>query len=357
MSRLEKIDSNFRTEAALSREDVCRYDIRKAPFQIYGLIPPEGDEGYKRMPTAVAGTVSEGVGFLHTNTAGGRVRFATDSDYIAIHAQVDRIPEFSHMPLAGVAGFDLYQLAEGREIHIKSFIPPFSVYQTKSYTSEFVAGPGGLREYTLYFPLYSGVKHLTVILPREARVLPASGYAELAPIVYYGSSITQGGCASRPGNAYEHMISRRFHIDHINLGFSGSAKGEQTMAEYIADLKMSAFVMDYDHNAPTPEYLAQTHEPFFQTVRQAQPDLPIICVTIPYPYSEAHNKRREIIRQTVENARVRGDRNVYFIDGGSFLQIYDAADGMTVDRCHPNDLGFHCMAKGIGDKLAEIWKI
>jgi hypothetical protein len=116
------------------------------------------------------------------------------------------------------------------------------------------------REITINFPLYSSVSALYIGLEENAVVEPSAGYKNKKPMVFYGSSITQGACASRPGNSYANIVSRTLGIDHINLGFSGNAKGEQTMADYIASLDMSVFVYDYDYNAPDPEHLQNTHQ-------------------------------------------------------------------------------------------------
>ena len=183
-----------------------------------------------------------------------------------------------------------------------------------------------------------------------AALLPAEGYRYACPVVYYGSSITQGGCASRPGNAYPAILSRMLDCDFVNLGFSGNAKGEAEMADYIAGLPMSVFVYDYDHNADTSR-LQRTHARMFGIIRERQPQLPVIMLSRPQPYlDEGERARRRIIEETFQSALRAGDKNVYFIDGSSLLHRFGGDSG-TVDRCHPNDLGFMCMADGIRETL------
>ena len=144
-------------------------------------------------------------------------------------------------------------------------------------------------------------------------------------------------------------------MDYINFGFSGSAKGETEMAEYIASLPMSVFVLDYDHNAPDEKFLENTHERFFKTVREKNPYLPIIIMTMPdYMYDEAScEKRTAVIRKTYENAIENGDKNVYFIDGKAFFGDDDVF-ACTVDKIHPNDLGCYRMAKVIEKTLSPL---
>ena len=175
------------------------------------------------------------------------------------------------------------------------------------------------------------------------------------PILFYGSSITQGGCSSRPGSAYANIVSRALDADIVNLGFSGNARAEVEMGEYIKNLPMSVFVYDYDHNAPTIAHLEQTHERMFRQVREAQPDLPIVLMSRPkYTLNEDDRTRLEIIRKTYENALARGDRNVYLIDGPTLMAI--AGNEGTVDGSHPTDLGFFSMAQALIPVLKEILK-
>ena len=140
------------------------------------------------------------------------------------------------------------------------------------------------------------------------------------------------------------------------MGFSGNGKGEPIMAEYIASLEMSAFVLDYDYNAPTVEHLAATHRPFYETVRKAQPELPIVLVSRPPRGNfaqEQHEQRREVIRETWRAAVENGDKKVWFVDGQTLFGDADIYD-CTMDGVHPNDLGFFSMASAVGKCLEKI---
>lgn len=162
------------------------------------------------MPESVAKNVTRGVDALHTNTAGGRVRFKTDSQYIAIHAEMDGLGKMPHFALTGAIGFDLYV----NNKYEKTFVPPFDIKDGFESIVEF--SNKELREITINFPLYSNVNDLYIGLQNDAIVKEASPYKNTKPIVYYGSSITQGGCASRPGMAYQSILSRRFNHDFVN---------------------------------------------------------------------------------------------------------------------------------------------
>lgn len=340
--KITDIDKNFAANTAFDASAVEFYDPRKAPLTLYGVQYENGK--YRRMPEAAAKAVSEGVHLLHDMTAGGRVRFVTNSEYFVITCKLTNVSKMTHMPFNGSCGFDFYQGADFGGM----FTVPYGI-DDNGYTEVRHTGRTDERVITVNFPSYSGVREVFIGVDKNAVVKEAPAYKTEGQVVYYGSSITQGGCSSRPGTLYQGTISRRFDMDYVNLGFSGNGKGEPAMAEYIASLPMRAFVLDYDHNAATAEHLKATHEPFFLTVREKHPTVPVIMVSSPTPCYPDQKVRRDIIAATCENARARGDKNVYFIDG---LSMIPSTDGST-DGVHPNDLGFYFMAKAIGDMLEK----
>ena len=349
---IEKIDKNFAVKSEIKRDGIRFYDIEDEPFRIYGVFKENGR--FVRMPEQTAKRVSEGVEVLRKNTAGGRVRFATDSSYIAIHAVMDNIEVMPHFPLAGSAGFDMFIKTDSGDIYGGTFMPPSDMQN--GYDEIIDIPQPGMKTVTVELPLYCNVVGLYIGLDENARLERAEDYTFENPIVYYGSSITQGGCASKPGSSYQSIISRMFDVNYINLGFSGSCKGEDAMAEYIASLDMSVFVYDYDHNAPTASFLEETHERFFKMFRQAKPDTPVIMMSRPkYYLTEDDILRRDIIRKTYENAVNSGDKNVYFIDGSSLMDDFIKDNG-TVDGCHPTDSGFACMAKRLSAELERFFR-
>lgn len=348
MADISKIDKNF-TVTGAGEADTVFQNVRSAPFRLYGLL---ATTPFTRLPESAA--VSDGLKLLRYQTAGGRVRFRTDSPYITLRAQTNNRSRMSHMPLTGSCGFDMYEIRGKISRYAGSFIPPFE--DCDGYESTVKLDGAQERELQINFPLYGGVTELEVGIAPGSSLSAGVGYGIEKPVVYYGSSITQGGCASRPGNCYQAMISRRLDADFINLGFSGNAKGELEVAEYIAGLDMSAFVLDYDHNAPDTEHLAATHKRFFDAVRTENPTLPIVVVSKPN-FSEAtptDAERRDIIYNTYSAALADGDENVYFVDGAGFF-AFDGGDSCTVDGTHPNDLGFAKMAEKIGAALERIF--
>lgn len=343
--KISDIDSNFKIKTSVNEKNIVFLDASEKPFALHGLLAPDKQENYyRRMPNSIAKQVSDGVEALAKNTAGGRIRFRTNSPYVVIKAEYPDVCVMDHMAQCGIQGFSIYC----NDAYAGSFIPD----RKKKYEGIVYLPKAEMQNITIYFPLYNSLSSLHIGLEKNSEILDEIPYKITSPVVYYGSSITQGGCASRPGTDYEGFLSRALNCDYLNLGFSGNARGETVQAQYIAGIEMSAFVMDYDHNAPDAEHLEKTHEPFFKEFRKAQPNTPVIFISKPeLPRTEDREKRFAVIKKTYDNAVANGDKNVYLIDGGTFFKETVFNDA-TVDNCHPTDLGFYLMAKKIEPILA-----
>lgn len=343
---IEEIDSNFAVTSDLGRDDIRFFDVKKTPEYLFGL--RFNTERFFRMDEDFAATLSAGLFSCNRCTSGGRIRFRTNSPFVAVSIQLSRHEIMRHMAPSGSAGFDLY--VDGR--FYRAYLPSASD-MLKDYDRIEHIGNGEEHEIMIHFPLYNRVDHIYVGLWEGATVSAPIPYAVERPVVFYGSSITQGGCVSRPGIAYPAYISRWLDCDYINLGFSGNAKGELSMAEYIASLDPSVFVMDYDHNAPSYEHLEATHYAFYERFRALRPDTPVVMVSAPdVRWYATLYPRRDLIRRNYEAAVAAGDDRVFFVDGET-LMSGDDWDSCTVDGCHPNDLGHYLMAKGIAPAVKE----
>lgn len=346
--KLSELDKNFKQSTTLDLQNLEYHYYLNGRFTISGADHySENGKCLVRIPELVMEKVREeagnsGVYNLAHCPAGVRIRFKTTSPYVAVKSvcSSDSVGYFS---------FDLYERKDDTFKHIKNLAGNGN---TSSFESFVNVGDESLKEFEIQLPILTCVNDVYIGLKSGSVIEKPSEYYYNKPIVFYGSSITHGASSSRPGNAYTAIISRRLSAEYINLGFSGNAKGEVAMAEYIASLDMSAFVLDYDHNSPTVEHLKQTHERFFKIVREKNPTLPIIMVTRP---NTAYNllsdaERKEVIFKTYLNAKSAGDENVYFVDGSSFL-LSDTADTQIVDQCHPSDAGFLRMAEVIGSVI------
>lgn len=339
-------DKNFIVETNIKREGLKYIDIEECDeMLLHGVQLIDGK--YRRLPEDIAKSVNECVDEMHDRTAGGRVRFITNSPYIAIHAEMVSVLKMNHFAITGSVGMDLYSGTR----YYGTFVPPFGV---DTVFESVIDLDGEEREYTINLPLYSGVKRLFVGIKEGCTLKAPSPYRLDKPVVYYGSSITQGGCASRPGVAYQAILTRELHVDHINMGFSGGARGEDPIVDYVAGLEMSAFVSDYDHNAPTADHLRATHEKLYRAVRKNHPDIPILFLTRPKFHLDANEKLRlEIVKETYEKALSEGDSNVYFIPGPELLNE-QVRECCLVDNTHPTDAGFVSMAYAILPTLKKM---
>ena len=346
---MNQVDKNLIVPKTIEKKGIVFYDATKAPFSHHGVWYEDGK--FYRVDKNVAPLVSPSVVQKSTQTAGGRIRFKTDSPYIAIKAVFHNTEVVTIMADVAVKGFDFY--VDG--VFVRSFSPAPGQGDGEFESIREVGGEGGEHEITINMPLYAGITELYIGLDEKASLSAAEPYKISKPVVFYGSSITNGACASRPGMTYESIISRRLNCDFHNLGFGGSARGESAMADYIAGMEMSAFVYDYDHNAPSVEHLANTHEAMFMKVREKHPTLPIIMLSRPQDLNrEALKARFEVVKATYDNAKARGDENVYLINGSTLFDGLDA--DYTVDAVHPNDLGFGRMAAAVAEILEKVLK-
>lgn len=339
------VDKNFAVPTKIDIEGLKFYNIDNEPFSLHGIFKENGK--YRRLPEEVAKSVSTGVHYLHANTAGGRVKFTTDSRYVAIFARLGRFDRFPHFSLTGSLGFDMYVGTD----YAATFMPPVNLKD--EYEGYIDFGTSQKRDVTINFPLYCEVNELYIGIIEGSLLEKGAEYKNKKPVVFYGSSITQGACASRAGMSYENILSRKFNLDYVNLGFSGSAKAEDAMIDYVKKLDMSVFVYDYDYNAPSTEHLKNTHKKMFDAVREIHPDIPIIIMNRPkFRLNAEETVRYEIIRETFEAAVNSGDKNVYFVDNKKLCTL--CRDEGTIENCHPNDFGFYSMAMAVSEVFENL---
>lgn len=340
-----RIDPRLAVESYIAKPDVRFFDIDGAPFKIYGV--RRYKDAYLRLPPELASKLNSRAKKFSAATAGGRVRFKTDSTYVAIRVYLGEIYRVPMLTLTASAGFDLY---EG-ESFLGSFNPPYEVQSGGAYEAVINLGERRERTLTLNMPLYSGVKQVWVGVDGTATLGAPEDYKINSPIVFYGSSITHGACASRPGMTFLSMISRKLDTDIISLGFGAGCRGERELAEYIGELDASMLVCAYDHNAPNKEKLRQTHEPFYKALRAAGSKFQILLLSRPeIDSTEDGEQRRQIIKETYETARAGGDFLLEYLDGRELVSNKD----FTHDGIHPNDLGQGEIAKVLGEKISKI---
>jgi lysophospholipase L1-like esterase len=340
-----------------AEEEALRWvQLPTPPMEIAGLswYAENGGELF-RLPIKLKDTYRRPVWELAQSPSGGRIRFRTNSTALAIRLDYPEPPGMKNMHAFGQTGVDLYADGVYRGTAIADRDAKAGKTQEHTY---FKSQPRIDREITLYLPLYMPVKVLGIGLDADARVQSARPFAIKGPVVFYGTSITQGGCASRPGMSYQAILGRMLNVDFVNLGFSGNGLGESELARAVAGIDASSFVMDFAQNNPTVESLAQAYPPFLETIRGRHSETPILVITPIYSSSEswARDARlegmREWIRQVAAQRIAGGDLHLEIVEGTDLLGP-SGGDGL-VDGTHPNDLGFQWMANGLAGRIAKV---
>ncbi len=345
---ITKIDKNF-TQAQSEDGIFTYYNPCEKPFSFEGFpwYEHNGNKIY-RLPIEHRELYTRQQDGLSNHSVGGVFRFKTNSGRLSIKATFEGISRFPHMQLTGSAGFDVYKKEEDRWRFIANLYPNTLNDDYTDKQCETHSG-GQMCEYIIYMPAYSIVEKCAIGLETGAEILPPNPHKVEKPVLFYGSSITHGACSSRPGIAYTARLTRAVDAELINLGFSGNALGEPHIAEFIASLDLSVFVLDYHSNAPNAQHLDATHKPFFDIFRKKNPDTPVIIISTPHANTardEVAAEYDKIIKATYDAAVLAGDKNVYFVDGSTFFADTEKSD-CTVDLVHPNDYGFALMAEKI----------
>jgi lysophospholipase L1-like esterase len=341
----------------LDGETVRWHDVRDLDVEGKGWT--ETKAFFDRLPARAEGVVRQPVWGLSRDSAGLCVRFATDATTIQARWTVTSSRLASpHMPATGVSGLDLY---------VKTVAGPWrwlAVGQPDKFptnTTTLVRGlPEGKREYLLYLPLYNGVSSVEIGIPEGRTIEKAAprNVSHRRPIVFYGTSITQGGCASRPGMVHTAILGRRLDRPVINLGFSGNGWMEPELAALLAELDPAVYVLDCLPNL-TADQVARRVEPFVRTLRQAHPTTPIVLAEdrsySNAPILPAQHRRnatsRAALRTAYDHLIASGIKDLLYLPGDS--QLGDDGEG-TVDGSHPTDLGFLRMADAFGTVLEPL---
>ncbi len=309
---------------------------------------------FERLPARAKDTVREPVWHLSKETSGLLVSFESDATEMRFDAEVtSEYLEMYHMPATGVSGLDLYaREGDGPWRWAAASIP-----QESPYVISVVGLRPGRRQYRLYLPLYNGVRRLGVSVP-EAATLEAIAPRKAKPIVYYGTSIAQGACASRPGMAFVNILGRRLDVPMINLGFSGNGRLELEVAELIAELDARVFVLDCLPNLG-PDQVAERTVPVVELLRSKWPDTPIVMVedrtnpNAPFlPVREQfHKDNHSAFRKCYEDLLEAGVGGLTYVPDAPFL----GEDGeATVDGSHPTDLGMVRYADALEPVLRRL---
>jgi hypothetical protein len=339
------------------KSDILWYNVGDIGMEGQGWTDTKAP--FDRLPGKADGFVRAPVWNLSRHSTGLVVRFTTDAT--AIHARwtlTSPSLAMPHMPATGVSGLDLYvKTTDGKWRWLANGRPT-----AQTNTAALAQGlPEGKRDYLLYLPLYNGVSSVDIGIAKGKSLEKSASRpaGRRKPIVFYGTSITQGGCASRPGMVHTAILGRQLDYPVINLGFSGNGKMEPEVAKLLAELDPACYVIDCLPNM-NGEEVGERVGPLVETLRKAHPTTPILLVedrTFTNAFLlPARQKHHETSRAALKKAFDRltpSDKNLYYLKGDDLLG--DDGEG-TVDSSHPTDLGFVRQAAAFRPVLERILK-
>lgn len=350
----ELLDEKTATEA----NGVMYYDIR--PLGVEGKAFEDTKAPFDRLPGRAEGVVRAPVWSLSRDSAGMAVRFVTDAP--AIHARWSLTKAslaMPHMAATGVSGLDLYVRTDAGRWHWLAVGKPAAQSTTATLVGNL---PTGKREYLLYLPLYNGVSKVEVGVPKGHSLWQADArpVSRQKPIVFYGTSITHGACASRPGMCHPAILGRRFDRPVVNLGFSGNGTMDAEVGALVTEIDAAVYVIDCLPNMDAKAVAAKA-EPLVRQLRKARPNVPIVLVE-DRTYADAFLLKAKADRSAASRAELKKAYDKLVADGITGLHYLEGTkllgeDGDdTVDSSHPTDLGFMRQADAMDAVLRPILK-
>lgn len=322
-------------------------------FTIIGRFHSE--KTYARFPEKYKNTLRKDVWNLGQHSAGISIRFRTNSPDIVVRWTTLTDNEMDHMAFTGIKGVDLYAYINGAWRYINTG-------RVKGKTNEFIlvkSGENIYREYLLNLPLYDGIDSLSIGVKTGADIsLPAEKYLiDKKPVVYYGTSIAQGGCASRPGMAFTNILSRKLDRSFINMGFSGNGTCEVSVGEAMTETDAALYILDCNPNTKT-EVIYERAVELVKFLKQKRPDVPVLLVEGFYyensfedPLMSVTEKKRIELMRAYKTLKDSGVSQLYYMKGDGLIG-YDHEG--TVDGVHPNDLGMFRIAESLKPIIQRI---
>lgn len=305
-----------------------------------------------RLPVELEDMVSRELWQESITASGGRIRFCSDTTLLGIQGDFCMLTGCNTPGHMGSMGTDAY--VDGC---FWSCLAPKAAGQFEGFFFENTARK--VREFTLYLPLFCDVDNIRIIVDDNSQVCSPAPFSMEKPVVFYGTSITHGASASRPGLTYEAVLCRELGLDFVNLGFNGMGKGERAVAKAMAGIDASCFVLDFGQNNKSPREFEQVFQPFINEIRAIRPGTPMILTT-PLPdtgelwkeeFRTSQEAKRQIVIEAYNRQVMSGDSAIYLAQWNQLTGLSDG-DGL-LDGCHPNDYGFRLMSKGLKNILQQ----
>jgi len=324
-------------------------------FTVIGKFHAE--KNYRRFPPKYENTLREEVWNLGQHSAGISIRFRSNSPFINVKWVVKNDAVMDHMPFTGIKGIDLYSYVDGKWKYI-------STGRVKGKSNEFMmvnnAGDN-FREYLLNLPLYDGTDTVLIGISNSSTIsLPQENYLTAKkPVVYYGSSIAQGGCASRPGMLFTNILARKLDRPFINMGFSGNGTFDLSVGDALCETDAALYVIDCNPNT-NKEQIYQRSVDLVMKLHRERPEVPILFVEA-FPYTNGFTKKEDSgntkknleLKRAYETLKSSGIKNLYYRKGDDLIG-YDYEG--TVDGVHPNDIGMLRIAEALEPTILKLLK-
>lgn len=329
------MDVNKAAAGNLDWHDVTKWGVE-------GRILPDQDRAqwFDRLPSAAEGNVTAAVWSLSRDSAGMMVRFKTDATAIHVHYKVKKSNlGMPHMPATGVSGVDVYARDEAGKWRWVQVTKP----ATQEVKAEIINGLApGFREYAAYLPLYNGVEFMSLGVAKGSKFEGQTPRDK--PIVFYGTSITHGACASRPGMVHTAILGRRLDRPVVNLGFSGNGRMDKAVGDYLVQVDAAAYVIDCLPNM-VPADVSAKCVPLVKQLREAKPQVPTVLVEdrrftndwILPEKQKFHTANHAALRTAFEKLQADGVKGLLYIPGD---KLYGEDSEGATDASHANDLGF-----------------
>lgn len=350
---IAKLDPAMAASKAAA-ENIEWHDVTRWGLEGREWMDAERLRYFDRLPAEAERTVTPAVWNLSRDSAGMMVRFKTNASALHVHYKLTKANlGMPHMPATGVSGVDFYARDDAGRWRWVMVTKP----ATQEIQAEVIKGLApGSREYAAYLPLYNGVELLEIGVPKGAEF---EGLApRRKPVVFYGTSITHGACASRPGMVHTAILGRRLDRPVVNLGFSGNGRMDAAVGEFLTRIDASAYVVDCLPNMG-PSDVALKCVPLVRQIRAAKPETPIILVEdrrftndwILPAKAKFHSDNHAALRTAFETLQKSGVKNLHYIEGDA---LYGTDSEGATDASHANDLGFMRQAEVFEPVLRKV---
>ena len=320
---------------------------------------------YSRLPDTLTSKVNGGVRGMRKHTSGMLFRFRTDSKFLVLrHKPLDGWHAMPHMTEVGVSGWDVYRLDKtcGKWRFVASNHGAAADKSNPgSRVKRITWKPGD--ECIINLPLYNGVAEFSLGIDPGAKVEAPSPWASgvSKPVVFYGTSITHGGCATRPGLGFVNIVGRDLQVPVYGLGFSGSGAMEYELSDVIAKIDASCYVLDclwnMNSKAEKPRagrLVEENYEPFIRNLRAKRPGVPIVMAEMCDVYKNGPGAKDKYVKSLYDKLVAEGWKDLVYLPKDGMYP--DDMEG-TVDGCHPNDWGMINLAKAFGGAVRKALKL